>query len=66
MMMVLSLKNCLSVTPTAKNFLESVSTLRFAERVKKGVKNKASLNVDPNVLRFELYCFSFSSTRTLM
>ncbi|KAI9326655.1 P-loop containing nucleoside triphosphate hydrolase protein [Zopfochytrium polystomum] len=42
------------VTPTAKNYQESMSTLRFATRVKKGVKNVASLNVDANVLRWVL------------
>ncbi|KAJ3098688.1 Kinesin-like protein kif3a [Phlyctochytrium planicorne] len=38
-------------TPTPKNYYESLSTLRFAERVKK-VKNKAKVNMDKNALRF--------------
>lgn len=38
------------VTPTLANFDESVSTLRFAERVKK-VKNAAKVNVDATMMR---------------
>ncbi|KAJ3011825.1 UNVERIFIED_CONTAM: Kinesin-like protein kif1b, partial [Siphonaria sp. JEL0065] len=37
-------------SPTAKNYSESISTLRFAERVKK-VVNKAVVNMDRNLLR---------------
>ncbi|KAJ3032035.1 UNVERIFIED_CONTAM: hypothetical protein HDU68_008068 [Siphonaria sp. JEL0065] len=37
-------------SPTAKNYSESLSTLRFAERVKK-VINKAVVNMDPYLLR---------------
>ncbi|KAI9353705.1 P-loop containing nucleoside triphosphate hydrolase protein [Obelidium mucronatum] len=37
-------------SPTAKNYSESLSTLRFAERVKK-VVNKAVVNMDPYLLR---------------
>ncbi|KAJ3192817.1 Kinesin-like protein kif3a [Irineochytrium annulatum] len=37
-------------TPTAKNYQESMSTLRFAERAKK-VVNNATMNVDHNILR---------------
>ncbi|KAI9353703.1 P-loop containing nucleoside triphosphate hydrolase protein [Obelidium mucronatum] len=37
-------------SPTAKNYSESLSTLRFAERVKK-VINKAVVNMDPFLLR---------------
>ncbi|KAI9105267.1 P-loop containing nucleoside triphosphate hydrolase protein [Phlyctochytrium arcticum] len=38
------------VTPTVSNFDESVSTLRFAERVKK-VRNAAKVNVDATMMR---------------
>ncbi|KAJ3111743.1 hypothetical protein HK100_002589, partial [Physocladia obscura] len=37
-------------SPTAKNYSESMSTLRFAERVKK-VVNRAIVNMDPYLLR---------------
>ncbi|KAJ3239412.1 Kinesin-like protein kif21b [Chytriomyces hyalinus] len=37
-------------SPTARNYQESVSTLRFAERVKK-VQNKATVNMDKNLIR---------------
>ncbi|KAJ3391291.1 Kinesin-like protein kif3a [Entophlyctis sp. JEL0112] len=37
-------------SPTAKNYSESLSTLRFAERVKK-VINQAVVNMDPYLLR---------------
>ncbi|KAI8853661.1 P-loop containing nucleoside triphosphate hydrolase protein [Chytridium lagenaria] len=37
-------------TPTPKNYLESLSTLRFAERAKK-VQNRAKINMDTNALR---------------
>ncbi|KAJ3214406.1 Kinesin-like protein kif3a [Dinochytrium kinnereticum] len=37
-------------TPTPKNYLESLSTLKFAERAKK-VQNKAKVNMDPNAMR---------------
>jgi hypothetical protein len=39
------------LTPIAGAYEETVSTLKFAERVKK-IKNKAILNVDANTLRF--------------
>jgi hypothetical protein len=41
------------LTPIAGAYEETLSTLRFAERVKK-VKNKAVLNVDANTLRFSI------------
>ncbi|KAI8839646.1 P-loop containing nucleoside triphosphate hydrolase protein [Chytriomyces cf. hyalinus JEL632] len=37
-------------SPTARNYQESVSTLRFAERVKR-VQNKATVNMDKNLIR---------------
>ncbi|KAJ3295970.1 hypothetical protein HDU79_007762 [Rhizoclosmatium sp. JEL0117] len=37
-------------SPVSKNYNETMSTLRFAERVKK-VVNKAVVNMDPNLLR---------------
>ncbi|KAJ3232325.1 Kinesin-like protein kif21b [Chytriomyces hyalinus] len=37
-------------SPTGRNYQESVSTLRFAERVKK-VQNKATVNMDKNLIR---------------
>ncbi|KAJ3186916.1 Kinesin-like protein kif17 [Gaertneriomyces sp. JEL0708] len=38
------------VTPTLSNYDETLSTLRFAERVKK-VRNVAKVNVDPTMMR---------------
>ncbi|KAJ3285132.1 Kinesin-like protein kif21b [Rhizoclosmatium sp. JEL0117] len=37
-------------SPVSKNYSESISTLRFAERVKK-VVNKAVVNMDPHLLK---------------
>ncbi|KAJ3412537.1 hypothetical protein HDV05_000618 [Chytridiales sp. JEL 0842] len=39
-------------SPTTVNYNESLSTLRFAERVKK-VQNRARINIDPNMLKFQ-------------
>lgn len=41
------------VTPIANAYEETISTLRFAERAKR-VKNKARINIDPNLLRYTL------------